>query len=453
MKAAFIHPDLGIGGAERLVVDAAAGLKASGDQVTIYTSHFDESHCFDEVKNGNIKVKCYGDFLPTRVLGRFAIFCAIIRQLFLVLKMVFTGEVKEYDVFIVDQLSFCLPIVHFFKSQEAKTLFYCHFPDQLLAQRQNRLKEVYRKPFDLLEEFTTGCADQVVVNSSFTKSVFRSTFKTLSHFDPAVIYPCVDTSESVSSESLREVESFFAGGKFFLSVNRFERKKNIELALRAFIEFAQSDKECRLVIAGGFDPRVKENVEHLIELETLAQSNGLVPMTIRGKLVALPRSCRVLFLPSISGKLKDALISKAEMLLYTPSYEHFGIVPVEAMKLGTAVLAVNNGGPLETIVDFEKDEQNATGFLLDKDPHKWCECMIKFQSVSSRDTISSNGIKRACEIFSRDSMTVSFKDTISHIKVKHFGYENHVVRYFVKHGVVWVVLIAIYIATRYGTNK
>lgn len=436
-----------------MVVDAAAGLKASGDNVTIYTSHFDESHCFEEVKNGKIRVKCYGDFLPTRILSSFAIFCAILRQLFLVMRMVVSGEIKGYDVFIVDQLSFCLPIVHFFKAEKAKTLFYCHFPDQLLAERQSKLKEIYRKPFDTLEEFTTGCADQIVVNSTFTKGVFRSTFKTLRNLDPAVIYPCVDTNESVASESLREVESFFAGGKFFLSVNRFERKKNIELALRAFIKFAKSDKDYRLVIAGGFDPRVKENVEHLIELESLAQSNGLTPMTIRGKLVALPRSCRVLFLPSISGNLKDALISKAEMLLYTPSYEHFGIVPVEAMKLGTAVLAVNNGGPLETIVDFENDEKNATGFLLEADPQKWCECMIKFQSVSSKDRMSSNGIQRACDIFSRDSMTVSFQDTISHIQVKRFRYENSVMRYLVRRGAVWVVLIAIYIAKRYSTNK
>jgi len=48
----FFHPDLGIGGAERLVIDAAVGLQSLGHKVTIFTSHCDPSHCFDEAKDG-----------------------------------------------------------------------------------------------------------------------------------------------------------------------------------------------------------------------------------------------------------------------------------------------------------------------------------------------------------------------------------------------------------------
>jgi alpha-1,3/alpha-1,6-mannosyltransferase len=48
----FFHPDLGIGGAERLVIDAAVGLQNRGHKVTIFTSHCDPKHCFDEARNG-----------------------------------------------------------------------------------------------------------------------------------------------------------------------------------------------------------------------------------------------------------------------------------------------------------------------------------------------------------------------------------------------------------------
>ena len=48
----FLHPDLGIGGAERLVVDAAVGLQNRGHNVVIYTSHCDPKHCFDEARDG-----------------------------------------------------------------------------------------------------------------------------------------------------------------------------------------------------------------------------------------------------------------------------------------------------------------------------------------------------------------------------------------------------------------
>lgn len=48
----FLHPDLGIGGAERLVVDAAVGLQKQGHKVVIFTSHCDPKHCFDEARDG-----------------------------------------------------------------------------------------------------------------------------------------------------------------------------------------------------------------------------------------------------------------------------------------------------------------------------------------------------------------------------------------------------------------
>ena len=61
----FIHPDLGIGGAERLVVDAAVGLQQLGHRVTIFTSHCDKSHCFDEVKDGTYPQFFYSTSLIT----------------------------------------------------------------------------------------------------------------------------------------------------------------------------------------------------------------------------------------------------------------------------------------------------------------------------------------------------------------------------------------------------
>lgn len=48
----FFHPDLGIGGAERLIIDAAVGLQEQGHRVVIFTSHCDPDHCFDEAKDG-----------------------------------------------------------------------------------------------------------------------------------------------------------------------------------------------------------------------------------------------------------------------------------------------------------------------------------------------------------------------------------------------------------------
>ena len=58
----------------------------------------------------------------------------------------------------------------------------------------------------------------------------------------------------------------------------------------------------------------------------------------------------VIFLKSISNELRSLLLKTADILLYTPENEHFGIVPVEAMYCGTIVIACNSGGPTESII-------------------------------------------------------------------------------------------------------
>jgi hypothetical protein len=47
---------LRVGGAERLVVDAALGLQQRGHTVEIHTSHHDPAHCFDETKDGMLSL-------------------------------------------------------------------------------------------------------------------------------------------------------------------------------------------------------------------------------------------------------------------------------------------------------------------------------------------------------------------------------------------------------------
>ena len=47
LRVAFIHPDLGIGGAEMLIMNFALALQKEGHTVRIYTPHHDKEHCFE----------------------------------------------------------------------------------------------------------------------------------------------------------------------------------------------------------------------------------------------------------------------------------------------------------------------------------------------------------------------------------------------------------------------
>lgn len=108
-----------IGGAERLVVDAAVAVQSKGHKVTMYTSHHDRNHCFEETRDGTLEVRVQGDFLPRNFLGRFYIVFAILRQLALVLWIVL-HEQHTYDIIVVDQLSACIPFLRWYTSARVR---------------------------------------------------------------------------------------------------------------------------------------------------------------------------------------------------------------------------------------------------------------------------------------------------------------------------------------------
>merc|ERR1719312_2236968 len=139
----------------------------------------------------------------------------------------------------------------------------------------------------------------------------------------------------------------------FLSINRFERKKNIGLAIRSLARLG--NLRARLVLAGGYDNRVTENVEHFKELVNLAQEHGVLD--------------KIVFLKSPSDQEKVWLLKNCSCLIYTPAGEHFGIVPLESMYCQTPVLAVNSGGPRETVVHQQ------TGWLCEGDPDQFSKVM------------------------------------------------------------------------------
>lgn len=164
LNIVFVHPDLGIGGAERAVVDAAMALKSRGHRVRFLTAHHDRDHCFEETIDGSLDVTEVGSWIPTNLCGRMFAFWAYVRMIYVAFYLVVSGVVC--DLVMVDQVSACIPILRLRSS--LKILFYCHYPDMLLTGRETLLKAVYRAPLDWLEETTTGQADVVLVNSKFT---------------------------------------------------------------------------------------------------------------------------------------------------------------------------------------------------------------------------------------------------------------------------------------------
>eukprot|EP00753_Platysulcus_tardus_P016097 PLAT5406.2.p2 GENE.PLAT5406.2~~PLAT5406.2.p2 ORF type:complete len:420 (-),score=204.61 PLAT5406.2:53-1312(-) len=362
------------GGAERLVVNAALALQAREFDVVIYTTHHQPPHCFPETTGDGplaANVRVAGAWIPVTLFGRFHVFLAMLRMCYLALVALLLDSA---DVYFVDQVSTCIPLLRLFRKP---VLFYCHFPDKLLCvDRSSWLKRAYRWPMDRLEEVTTGLATRCVCNSRFTRGVFSEHFPSLASRAPGVLYPAIDLPRfdaMLQREMALPAEVFGDGGRdgggdgdaaaapiLLVSVNRYERKKNIALAIHALAELreqlpAELFARLRFVHAGGYDTRVRENVEHFAELRAEAEAAGVE------EAVTLMRS--------VADDVRTDLMRAARVVLYTPDREHFGIVPLEAMYCGAAVIAVNSGGPLETVQD------GVTGFLRPPRPAAWAAAL------------------------------------------------------------------------------
>ena len=149
-----------------------------------------------------------------------------------------------------------------------------------------------------------------------------------------------------------------------------------------------------LVIAGGYDERVTENKEYYLELRQMATKYDL--------------NDNITFLRSFSDSQKRTLLTHSTCLLYTPDREHFGIVPVEAMYLKCPVIAVNSGGPLETVAD------GVTGFHCAPVAGDFAKAMAQF--VDNQDLsqdMGEAGRRRVEEKFSNTAFSNQLHDVLS----------------------------------------
>lgn len=458
LRIALLHPDLGIGGAERLVVDAAVALRGYGHTVHMFTSHHSDDHCFAETNQKNpdcLPVWVAGDWLPNTILGRFAIICAMLRGIWLSLWFLWhwteynplirrnranpqsvknEKSLGHYDVIITDQLS----IYNLFLTcTSARTIFYCHFPDLLLSKPESSpilqtIKTLYRLPVNLFEQITTGLAELVLVNSQFTAHTFAKTFRLLDSRDikPQVLYPSIAMQDYDSNEEYdtyvqswwkwyyqqelhknennnqndepinpfnksttdinndtTPIDSLPNTTALFVSINRFERKKDIAQAIYALLnlrnQLSQPDTQAtllrarqqsleqvkndqfpshlaftdnKLLISGGYDSSVQENVSYYNQLVDIATELSFKTSNYPDM------SGDIVFLRSFSNAQRAALLRRCQAVVYTPENEHFGIVPVESMYSSRPVIAHVSGGPLESVL-HEK-----TGYLCQKHP-------------------------------------------------------------------------------------
>lgn len=94
-----------------------------------------------------------------------------------------------------------------------------------------------------------------------------------------------------------------------------------------------------------------------------------------------------MLLQSFTDAERSALLAAACAVVYTPTNEHFGIVPLEAMAAGRPVLACNSGGPRESVL------HGSTGFLADPRAEDFARAMAKLRVSREMHPASLNRLQ------------------------------------------------------------
>ena len=123
-----------------------------------------------------------------------------------------------------------------------------------------------------------------------------------------------------------------------LVIGRLVERKGVDTAIEALAEVPGAE----LTVAGGPDSDLVDTDPEVERLRDLAQRLGVAD--------------RVRFLGSVGREAVPELMCEADVVVATPWYEPFGIVPVEAMACGRPVIGSAVGGLLDTVVPGETGE-------------------------------------------------------------------------------------------------
>ncbi|MFI6436338.1 glycosyltransferase [Streptomyces sp. NPDC050759] len=118
-----------------------------------------------------------------------------------------------------------------------------------------------------------------------------------------------------------------------LSCGRLVPRKGYDHAIRALAEVPETE----LLIAGGPSAGDVMSEPEAQRLLWLADQQGVAD--------------RVRLLGAVEPARMPALIGSADAVLCTPTYEPFGIVPLEAMACGVPVVATDVGGHRDSVAD------------------------------------------------------------------------------------------------------
>ena len=277
----------------------------------------------------------------------------------------------KYDFFILSG-----EWVLFAARKHHPNLWYCYTPvrafydlyDSFLRRQSSFVSQFFKVWVAIHKPGYKHCVDSVDRIIAISENT-RSRIHNYLLRDSSIIYPPIDISNY----------RFKCFGDFWLSVNRLYPEKRLELQIEAFRQMPEEE----LIIVGGY-----AKGDHASKYAERIRHNLPENVALRGEVT--------------DEDLRD-LYAQCRGYITTALDEDFGMTPIEAMAAGKPVIAVKEGGYLESMTD------GVTGMLIEAD----VESIIKAVGIISKEP---EGYKDACQerakMFDKSIFIKRMKDVI-----------------------------------------
>ncbi len=332
MKIALVHDYIKeYGGAERVLETLHEMYPDAPVYTLVYCPEFLGPHK-ERFASWNIKTSPFNDVpFKEKFISIYRLFAPWLFRIF---------NFSGYDVILVSATGAYIP--NMLNKKTAKLVCYCHTPPRYLygyaTAREWKKNLVIRVTAEVMNHIlrmvdfkASQNVDQYIANSEEVAQRIKKFYRR----DAVVVYPPVviapsDQKRATSREKKQRDTNGLHANQYYLAGGRLARPKHFDLIIQAANELKIPLKIFGKGFAGYGD-----------ELQAMAGST-------------------VEFVGEVSDAEKVALMKDAKAFFFAGEDEDFGIVPVEAMGVGTPVIAYRSGGVKETVLE------DKTGVFFDE---------------------------------------------------------------------------------------
>jgi glycosyltransferase involved in cell wall biosynthesis len=204
-----------------------------------------------------------------------------------------------------------------------------------IVDRIDPLIASYLRVLRKTDQANTRGANIVLVNSNFVKDAVKEIYEV----EAKVCYHGIDADWFQPSTDEKQ--------DFLLSVGSLTPLKGFDFLIEAVSLVPKEIRPPLLIVSNFQNPPEKEYLTQLAHEKDVA-------LKLEG---------------NISEERLVQLYNQTKIAVYAAIREPFGLVPVEAMACETTVIAVQDGGVQETILD------NQTGLLVERDPNQFAQAI------------------------------------------------------------------------------